>query len=77
VLSGQEDLMAKKRPKYEEMRDGLRIRVYTTRTEYEVLIGDEDYEDPEAEVWVFPKVGGILMWVGQAILSHKSNESKC
>lgn len=41
---------SKKKPKFDGEIDGLRVRVYSTRSDYEVIFGDEDIEDPEAYV---------------------------
>lgn len=65
--------MAKKQPKYETTIDGLRGRVYASRSEYEVLIGDGDIADPAADVWAFPKIGEPTMWAEQAVLNHKAH----
>jgi len=61
---------AKRQPKYDETVRGTRVRVYATRSEYEVLIGDGDVADPDAEVWCYPKVGTPGTWAAQAIAEH-------
>lgn len=62
--------MSKRQPKHEATINGIRVRVYASRTEYECLIGDSDISDPNAEVWCFPKVGSFLSWAHQAVMNH-------
>lgn len=50
--------MAKRQPKVDEIIDGIRVRVYATRTEYEVIFNDDDIDDREAKVMVYPKSFG-------------------
>lgn len=52
--------------KYETEIDGVRYRVYATRSELEVLIGEGDIGDPSANVWVYPKVIGPYSAARQA-----------
>lgn len=65
--------MATPRPKIDTTRDGLRVRVYARRSEFEVLIGEGDIADPEAEVWCFPKIGTAEVWVDQAMVNHRAD----
>lgn len=65
--------MAKRQPEHEETIDGVRVRVYATRSQFEALIGDGDIDDPSAEVWEYPKIGTARDWAHQAVLQHKSN----
>lgn len=64
--------MAKRQVRYEETFDGVRVRVYSTRTELECLIGDGDISDPAADVWVYPKAFGPMAAAHQAYLDSKS-----
>lgn len=57
--------------KYEETIEGVRIRVYATRSELECLVGDGDIADPDAEVWVYPKGVGPLAASRQAYLDSR------
>lgn len=50
--------MSARRPKFDDVLDGVRVRVYATRTEYEVIFADGDIDDPAAEVFCYPKIGG-------------------
>lgn len=54
-----------RQPKFDVVRDGVRYRAFATRTEIEVLVGDGDIADPEAEVWVYPKVFGFDAAIAQ------------
>lgn len=65
---------SKRQPKHDEIIDGVRVRVYATRSEYEVLVGDGDIDDPSAEVWAFPKFGTPDAWAHQARLNHNHAE---
>lgn len=64
--------MGKRQPKYEETIDGVRVRLYTSRSAIEALVGDGDIGDPAAEVWEFPKWIGFAPAAAQAALNHKS-----
>jgi hypothetical protein len=47
--------MAKKQPKFDQVIRDVRVRVYASRTEYEVLFGStREIEDREAHVLVYP-----------------------
>ncbi len=47
------------------MLDGVRVRVYSTRTEYEVIFNDDDIADPNAQVMCYPKFGTVNAWAHQ------------
>lgn len=66
--------MATRKPKYEAQIDGQRVRVYATRSEYEVLVGEGDISDPDAPVWCFPKVGQPFVWAAQAVMNWKEDQ---
>jgi hypothetical protein len=57
--------MAKRQSKHDEIIEGTRVRVYATRSEYEVLFGDGDIADPEADVRCYPKAGYPALWARQ------------
>lgn len=73
--------MATRRPKYDMERQipgqaegsTIRVRVYSTRQEYEVLIGDEDIANPDAPVWCFPKIGDGLMWADEGVRAYAAD----
>ena len=52
--------MSKRQPKFEQEIDGVRVRVYATRSEYEVIFHDGDIDDPAANVLCYPKFLGII-----------------
>lgn len=70
--------MAARRPKYDGTRqipgrmegDEIRVRVYATRQEYEVLLGDGDIADPDSPVWCFPKIGDGLVWADEGVRAY-------
>lgn len=68
--------MAKKRPIAEETIEGLRVRCFTGRSEYTVIIGDKDFEDPEADAWEFPKSFGVGTSMHQAVSNHQNELRK-
>ncbi len=61
---------AQRKPKFDQVLNGVRVRIYATRSEYEALIGDGDIADPDAPVWLYPKVGDPGAWAAQARLDH-------
>lgn len=63
--------MAKRQPKVDEVIEGTRVRVYATRSEFEVLVGDGDIADPEAPVWCYPKIGTADAWARQGWLDSR------
>lgn len=67
--------MAKRQPKFDDTIDGVRVRVYATRSEYEVVFDDDDIADPTAEVWCYPKIGDPSAWAHQARHEHKGHAS--
>lgn len=62
-------MTTKQTPKFDEVIDGVRIRVYATRGEYLALAGDGDLDDPVEDVWGYPKVGPAEVWAHQ----HRAN----
>ena len=63
VSNGGNEMSASKRvPKFDALIENVRVRVYATRSEFEVLIGDGDIADPDAPVWCYPKVGEAEIW---------------
>lgn len=60
-----------RKPKVDEVIDGVRVRVFATRSEYEVIYNDDDIEDPEANVMVYPKIGQPDAWARQGRLEYK------
>lgn len=67
--------MAKKQPKCDLVLDGVRVRVYATRTEYEVVFNDDDVNDPDAFVMVYPKIGDGGAWAHQGRLDYAAHVS--
>lgn len=67
--------MATRKPKFDEVLDGVRVRVYSTRSEFEVLVGDGAIDDADAFVWCYPKVGTPDAWAAQARLQFRSEQS--
>lgn len=63
--------MTTRQVKYEEIIKGVRTRVYATRSELEVLLGDGSIDDPDATVWVYPKMIGPYAAAHQAILDNR------
>ena len=50
--------MGKKQPKFDRVIRDVLVRVYASRTKYEVLFGSaREIGDPEAYVLVYPKLG--------------------
>lgn len=63
--------MSKRTPKFDEIIDGTRVRVYATRSEFEVIFDDDAIDNPEAEVLCYPKVGLPSMWAKQGLGERK------
>lgn len=63
--------MAKKQPKFDDVIDGVRVRVYATRQEFEVIYNDDDIEDSAAQVRCYPKIGPADAWAHQGRLDYK------
>lgn len=61
-------MTTRRKPKFDRELDGIRVRVYATRSEYEVILGDGDIDDPEADVTCYPKLGDPGAWAHQARL---------
>jgi hypothetical protein len=58
--------MTTRKPKLDEVIKGVRVRVYATRSEYEVVFNDDDVDDTSAQVLCYPKMGGLNVWAHQA-----------
>lgn len=65
-------MTATRKPKFDAVLDDVRIRVYATRSEFEVLYGDGDIADPEANVRVYPKIGAPGDWARQGRLDYEA-----
>ena len=64
--------MAKKQPKFDQVIRDVRVRVYASRAEYEVLFGStREIEDLEADVLVYPKFGTPDNWAAQGRLEYR------
>lgn len=63
--------MAKRQPKFDDVIDGVRVRVYATRSEYEVIFNDDDIADPNADVTLYPKIGEPSAWAQQGRLEYR------
>jgi hypothetical protein len=63
----------KRKPKLDEVVDGVRVRVYATRTEYEVIFDDDDIDDPNADVMLYPKLGEPATWARQGLAERSRN----
>jgi hypothetical protein len=63
--------MTTRKPKFDEVIKGVRVRVYATRSEYEVVFNDDDVDDPNVLVWCYPKMGPPNIWADQARLEYK------
>lgn len=63
-------MTTKRQPKVDTTFEGVRVRVYATRSEYECLIGEGEIDDPEAHVMIYPKVGGPEAWAHQAFIER-------
>lgn len=68
--------MAKKRPIAEASISGFRVRCFTGRTEYTVIIGDKNFEDKDADAWEFPKAFGVDGSMHQAVMNHQNELRK-
>lgn len=63
--------MAKKQPKFDGIIRDVRVRVYATRDAYEVVFNDDDYEDPNANVLCYPKLGAPDAWAAQGRMEYE------
>lgn len=59
--------------KYETVIRGVRVRVYATRNEYEVIFNDEDIADVASEVYCYPKIGGPEVWADQGYIEYSES----
>lgn len=72
-----EALMATKRnPKFDMVLDDVRVRVYATRTEYEVVFNDDDPADLEAFIMCYPKMGEAYIWAQQGRADYAREQAK-
>lgn len=62
---------SQRQPKFDGVLDGVRVRIYATRSEYEAVYNDDDVMDPEADVMLYPKLGDAEAWARQARLEYK------
>lgn len=60
-----------RRPKFDGVLNGVRVRIYATRSEYEAVYNDDDVADPNANVRVYPKMGAPDAWAAQARLEYQ------
>lgn len=67
--------MSKRQPKFDRILDGVRVRVYATRTEYEVVFNDDDVADRSAQVLCYPKFMGISVAARQGRAEYIAGES--
>ena len=58
---------ANRKPKFDQVIEGTRVRVYATRSEYEVIFDDDDIADPASPVLLYPKVGYPEIWAKQGL----------
>ncbi len=68
--------MSNRKPKFDEVLDGVRVRVYATKGEYEALRGDGDIDNPQAFVWCYPRIGPPDAWAAQARLQYRVESEK-
>lgn len=66
--------MATRKPKFDAILDGIRVRVFATRTEYEVVFKDDDIADPAAQVLCYPKVGEPSIWARQGRAEYVADD---
>lgn len=69
-------MATKAKPKLDAEIGGFRVRVYSRRDCFEAIIGEGDVSDPEADVWVFPKVGTPNVWARQAVANHVARSKR-
>lgn len=63
--------MSTRKPKFDDVLDGVRVRIYATRSEYEAIFNDDDIGDPNTDVTCYPKVGEPSAWAAQARLTYE------
>lgn len=61
---------AKRKPRLDQVFDGVRVRVYGTRSEWEVIFDDDDIGNPDANVLVYPKRLNVLVAARQGLLER-------
>jgi len=59
-----------RKPRYEVVINGVRVRVYATRNEYEVVFNDDDIDDMASEVYCYPESGGPEVWAEQGYVEY-------
>lgn len=67
-------MSSKRKPKYDGVLGGVRVRVYTTRTDREVVFGDDEIDAPGTEVWFYPRVLDIVTVAQLAQAERASRE---
>ncbi len=67
--------MSKRQAKFDQVIDGVRVRIYATRSEYEAVFNDDEVDDPQAQVLCYPKMGGADTWARQARLEYRSEKT--
>ena len=68
--------MSTRKPKFDEVLDGVRVRVFSTRSEFEVVFNDDDIDDPSAQVLCYPKFLGVNTSAHQARLEYVPEVTK-
>jgi hypothetical protein len=54
----------------------VRVRVFATRSEFEVVFNDDDIDDPSAQVLCYPKFLGVNTSAHQARLEYVPEVTK-
>ncbi|MDH2904570.1 MAG: hypothetical protein PXZ08_11580 [Actinomycetota bacterium] len=54
----------------------MRVRVFATRSEFEVVFNDDDIDDPSAQVLCYPKFLGVNTSAHQARLEYVPEVTK-
>ncbi len=62
--------MSPRKPKIDDVIDGVRVRVYATRSEYEVVFNNDDVDDQKAQVLCYPKFFGLYAAARQGRLEY-------
>ena len=62
-----------RKPKYETVIRGVRVRVYATLNKYKVIFNDEDIADVASEVYCYPKIGGPGRWATQGYIKYSKS----
>lgn len=63
-----------RKPKLDTIIRGTRVRVYASRSEYEVVFGNDDVADPDAYVMCYPKIGDAFAWADQGVLDYQRSQ---